>query len=491
MATNDHGQENTILDQSDTSEASQSDRWLTQMIAECGEDKSDLAENPYEPNCSEVQIMEEDIINKPTKRGREEDEIGWTKVENKGKKQKQIKKEVFIWSKEKLPKQFAIAKLFNSLGITDINRIKYVNPYKLKIEASTEECESKLLDCQEFQEKEWKVYSAMDVNVSYGIIRDVDLELSDEEALNAIKCHNNTKIMSLKRLKRRDEEGKFVPSEVAQVAFSGSYLPAFVYVDCLRVKVEPFVFPVTQCSICWKYGHSKARCTSKTITCPKCAGEHGNCETTIYKCVNCRGDHMALNRKCPVYAREKRLRELMAEYNCTYHVACNMYVRPQSAKGSQSVKEKPKIDANNSFSGLLSEELENNNKYTPSQSEFPMLFTQNRPKSPNNKYVQLHSSTGKSQWRGRQKSPDRIPERASTDNDAGDSVNNNRQIHFDELISRLKDIIFLRNLSIKDKFSHIIKCCIEWLVLVVVDNMSEWPVLNKCLEFFLRFSNGP
>ncbi|KAF9419250.1 hypothetical protein HW555_004177 [Spodoptera exigua] len=372
------------------------DRWMTNILMEeKGESQEDSVINVAETIHSEIKIMEEDMIAGPTKRGREEDEEGsWNKVEKvKGKKHKQFRKEVFIWSREKLPKQFAIAKLFNNSGLTDVINIRYLNPYKLKIEVSTEECAGKLLDCQEFQTKGWKIYSAMDVNISYGIIRDVDLELSDEEALKAIKCPNDIEIISLKRLQRRDGD-TWVPSEVAKVGFKGSYLPSYIYVDCLRAKVEPYVFPVTQCSNCWKFGHVKIRCSSKKIVCPKCTGEHDNCEVTTFTCVNCRGDHMALNRSCPVYAREKRVRELMAEYNCTYQVACNMYVRPRLPINSQTVKEteKPKINTNNSFSGLLLAESESNYKYTP--NAFPPLFTQSRSKSPPEEILMDITQTG-------------------------------------------------------------------------------------------------
>lgn len=492
MATDDRGPEKSNLDQTDT-EGRQLDGWIAQI-----EDEENIIgslDNIKDSNCCEVQIMEEDVVvDKSVKRGREEDEQSWTKVEgNRGKKLKQIKKEVFIWSKEKLPKQFAIAKLFNSMGLTDINHIKYINPYKLKIEVSTEECAGKFLECQEFQTKAWKVYSAMDVNISYGIIRDVDLGLSDEEALKAITCPNDIEIATLKRLQRRTSEGQWVPSEVAKVGFRGSHMPGFIYVDCLRAKVEPYVFPVTQCSKCWKFGHTKTRCTSKKTICPKCTEEHNNCETTTFKCVNCRGDHMALNRSCPIYAREKRVRELMSEYNCTYHVACNMYVRP-SPKPPISVQtvrdnDKLKTDTNNSFSSLL-QDTGNKHIYTPSQ--FPPLFTQKRPKSPQerNKNKQLHSqSIDKTDWWGQRDSPDCIPKQsADTDNDLGDNVNSDRQVHLDELITRLKDIIFMRDLSFKEKFNNVIKFCIEWLIIVVVDRMSEWPILNKCLEFIFGLS---
>ncbi|KAF9414562.1 hypothetical protein HW555_007569 [Spodoptera exigua] len=111
------------------------DRWMTNIfMEEKGESQEDSVINVAETIHSEIKIMEEDMIAGPTKRGREEDEEGsWNKVEKvKGKKHKQFRKEVFIWSREKLPKQFAIAKLFNNSGLTDVINIRYLNPYKLK-----------------------------------------------------------------------------------------------------------------------------------------------------------------------------------------------------------------------------------------------------------------------------------------------------------------------------------------------------------------------
>ncbi|CAG5020343.1 unnamed protein product [Parnassius apollo] len=62
--------------------------------------------------------------------------------------------------------------------------------------------------------------------------------------------------------------------------------------------------------------------------CPKCGGEHENCDTKTFKCVNCSGSHMALAETCPAYLKERRLRELMAEFNCTYRRALTIYVAP-------------------------------------------------------------------------------------------------------------------------------------------------------------------
>ncbi|XP_045456267.1 uncharacterized protein LOC123666106 [Melitaea cinxia] len=171
-------------------------------------------------NCQDSGKEKENLsTDRPSKRTREEDDIGWTKVEKKIKKQGQIKIEVIISSKEKLPKQFAIAKLFTALNFIDIIKIKYINPYRIKMEVPNEDYATKVINCSEFEKRGWRVHREMDVNVSHGIIKHVDLELTEDQALEAIKCPNNVQVLSLKRLKRRNEAGEWIPSEVARIDF--------------------------------------------------------------------------------------------------------------------------------------------------------------------------------------------------------------------------------------------------------------------------------
>lgn len=458
---------------------------------------------------NEMETADSNIESRPTKRNREEEgeeeqedgeELKWTTVEKKGKKIKTVQTEILISSKQKLPKQFAIAKLFTSLDLIDITKIKYINPYKIRIDVPNENCAKKIMECQEFKNREWRVQKAHEVNISYGIIRNVDLEVSEEEAWKSIKCPNEMTLVSFKRLNRRDEEGKWIPSEAARVGFGSHFLPANIFIGNLCTKVEPYVFPTTQCSRCWKFGHIKTRCTSSKIICPKCGGFHENCETNSYRCVNCYGEHISLNRACPVYVREKRLRELMSEFNCTYRTACNMYI-PQQIKSKDSIyeEEHPHINLHNRFSNLSSE-ARGNYTYTPA---FPIYTTPKsnrklppeRSKSPplqkiTDKREDYASRVGISE----QKTSDRQPSRRSDripvydvspppeHNETERDVNNRREVHFSELLTRLKEIVFIQNLSTQVKIKNVIKSCIEWLVLIVVDNISEWPILNSLLS---------
>ncbi|CAH0714262.1 unnamed protein product, partial [Brenthis ino] len=158
-------------------------------------------------NTMSVGIMEENL--RAEKRTRLEDEGEWTVV-GKEKKAKPVynKIEIYITSTEILPKQFAMAK-------------------------------------------------AMEKDISYGLIRDVDLELSNDEILLRITCPNRVEIISVSRVKRRcttDGSG-WTPSGSVRISFRGAYLPSHVSVDGLKINVDRYVFPVSQCSRCWRLGH--------------------------------------------------------------------------------------------------------------------------------------------------------------------------------------------------------------------------------------------
>lgn len=96
----------------------------------------------------------------------------------------------------------------------------------------------------------------------------------------------------------------------------------------MRVKVDPYLFPVTQCSRCWRFGHTLKMCPSERIFCPKCGGKHENCEVTTFKCINCTNNHLALDRSCPAYLKERKIREMMAHFNVSYRKAMTRYTPP-------------------------------------------------------------------------------------------------------------------------------------------------------------------
>ncbi|KAF9406702.1 hypothetical protein HW555_013009 [Spodoptera exigua] len=300
-------------------------------MSDINENCDEINNDDMEEVINDISTSNENLVNldsQTKKRMRGSSDEEWTEVTRKSKKLKDKNKiEVYISSKEKLPKQFNLAKIFRDQNIKDIMRLKFINPYRVRIELGSEISAEKLETCKYFLDQGWNIHRAMENSMSYGVIRDVDLELTDENILENIFCPEPAKLISVLRLNRKNfgEDG-WSPSEAVRLGFKGSFLPPYVYTHDLRIKVEPYVFPVSQCSRCWRFGHIHKKCPSTKVICPKCGKNHENCETTDMRCVNCGGEHISLSKACPRFQKEKRLRELMAEFNCTYRKALTMYI---------------------------------------------------------------------------------------------------------------------------------------------------------------------
>ncbi|CAG9564723.1 unnamed protein product [Danaus chrysippus] len=309
-----------------------------------GSDENVMLEeiNEFNNNNNNSLFFERMENNRAEKRGRViDDEEVWTEVGRKGKvialgtspngitriPEEQVEVSMTCKS-EKLPKQIALARILKHENILDIIRIKYINSYKVMLKFSNNYSAEKLIQCQYFIDKEYRCQKAYEVGVSYGVIRNIDLDMNESDILQCLE--SAIPILGVKRLKRRNfENGGFEDSECVRLCFKGSSLPPFtityIYTYGTRIKVDAFVFPVTQCSKCWRFGHNYKECSQNKIVCPKCGQNHNNCESTNFKCVNCKGRHMALSKICPIYKKERKIRELMAEYNCTYKRALTMY----------------------------------------------------------------------------------------------------------------------------------------------------------------------
>ncbi|XP_061728119.1 uncharacterized protein LOC133533174 [Cydia pomonella] len=231
--------------------------------------------------------------------------------------------EVYVASKSGLPKQFSLAKLLQHNNIKGVLRIKYMSSYKVLIQLNTKEEAEKLLTLKEFNNNDIHTYWANETSCSYGVVKQVELEVDEEEFIKNIKCQQE--ILTVRRLNRLDTDGRWTKSEVIRLCFKGAALPPYIYAYGCRFQVRPYNFPVSQCSRCWKYNHLSKSCPKGKMICPKCGGGHANCVTTNFKCINCKGPHMALNKSCPVFLKEKEIRGIMASEACTYKKAMWIY----------------------------------------------------------------------------------------------------------------------------------------------------------------------
>lgn len=479
----------------------------------CGERES-IVYNPCILNGDVEQMDKEyedvdevglDDLARAEKRQREDstgDEDSWTQIKGKKKTRRdnistlhKEKYEVYISHKDPLPKQFALARLLKDNNIANVTQVKYLSPFKIRLQFEDELAMNKLCICEKLIEKGWRIQKAMQLSLSYGLIKNVDLELSDEEIHQYISCPAPAKLLSVRRLNRRNTvDGGWCPSESLRLCFEGDFLPAFVSVCDINIKVLPYVHQVSQCSLCWKFGHSRKMCQTKKIVCPKCGGPHENCETLKFVCVNCKGDHISLSKTCPVYRKERRVREIMSEFGCTYRKALECYISPKSqgtldtvvpmqpplAMNSQDLfpslsQESLQVNPEPTFRSTYAEVVQSKVTVHPSKE----LFSSPVKSSHKLKQNKAQSSKEKRRddnedWMFWNSEPDYI----SPNPDCNEEDKNNQGPSFSELLSRIKEIIFLKQSNLTTKVKSIIQLCLEWLVLVVVNFISEWPMIK-------------
>lgn len=232
--------------------------------------------------------------------------------------------EVCMISEQPLPKQFKMAKLFRELNIVDVQKIKYKSPYKAFILFEKRDDAEKMIKCTKLEELKYRCNMALELSCCYGIVKQIELDIEDKEIMESFSC--NFDIISIRRLKRLTEEGKWADSETVRFCFKSTTLPQCVTAFGCRFKVEPYIFPVSQCSRCWRFGHSLNKCPTKKVICPKCGKDHPNCDTKAYICINCKNEHMAIDKSCPLYAKERDIRKIMSEECTTYKKALQVYL---------------------------------------------------------------------------------------------------------------------------------------------------------------------
>lgn len=482
-----------------------------------------------------IQNIDENLHNINSELEEENDDANWTTV-GREKRRKVEKIDICISSIEKLPKQFALAKLLHSENILGIDRVKYINPFKVVISFNDILRAEKLLICQHFKDKGWRLQKTWEVNSSFGIIKNIDLELSEEELLKCIQeCNEPSEILGVKRLSRRCSESGWIQSETVRICFKGNNLPAFIKMFNLRVAVEPYVFPVTQCSRCWRFGHTIKLCPSLKVICPKCGNNHNNCEATTYNCVNCKGPHMALVKSCPAYIKEKKIRSLMAEFNCTYRRALTMYVPPFSPQHNPSVMNRQYQPFSSvSYAMAVKQNdrhhiLQNKNISTDHHMQERIKRKQPNVSIPEGEICidrnlslsletiaphTMHIETavadvhtvnerGASDRRDCNEDyfnklpiPDKINDmNVTSKNDCGshklsDSNLNSECKTFKDLISKIFNIIFSKQISTAEKTQKVIGSILEWCISKILNNFSDASTLNKIFDITFNSSNG-
>lgn len=408
--------------------------------------------------------------------------------------------EVCVTSLNTLPKQMALAKLLKSEKIGNIIRIKYKSPYKVLINFENKDQAELLLKCPKFTELGFRCQLAFESSRSYGVVKGIDLDMEDKEIMEAFE--SDCKIISIDRLKRLNNEGKWIKSESIRICFDSPSLPSYVVAYGCRFKVERYVFPVTQCSGCWKFGHLRKFCPSKTIKCPKCGENHENCDIKDVKCLNCKGDHIVLDKSCPIFIKEKNIRHIMSEQNVTYRKALQTLLtkEPKSTptwindnRHTQSSVILPTSQTltKRSYSSVVSKDLTKaiiHREQTDTDSEYTKQTTrpqsQRKPrKSKGNKKTAEKTQEVSTENIKETSNQDKRTEEIAADNEQDQEKRRKRKFDLKKILLKLQEIV-LSNAEFETKIVAIIGALYEEFKSFILNCLCGGDLIQSILQLF-------
>lgn len=182
---------------------------------------------------------------------------------------------------------------------------------RIKVEFKTKITANSFVDASCLHEHNLYAYIPSFFINKMGVIRNVDIDLEDQEILSVIQ--SPIKIKNVRRItKTISEDSTIKVSKLGTciLTFDAQKLPENVSIYGMRCRVDPYVPPIRQCRNCFRFNHLQDQCKSKS-RCENCGLQHdhtNNCEGET-KCSNCSGRHKSSDKTCPEYARiteEKR-----------------------------------------------------------------------------------------------------------------------------------------------------------------------------------------
>ena len=90
--------------------------------------------------------------------------------------------------------------------------------------------------------------------------------------------------------------------------FSSDFIPDYILVNNVRVKVKRFKPSPNLCRKCYEYGHTAFHCNNQR-KCWSCSGSHEYMETCPHPkfCFHCEEDHSPSSKLCPKYSFEQEV----------------------------------------------------------------------------------------------------------------------------------------------------------------------------------------
>lgn len=189
-----------------------------------------------------------------------------------------------------------------------------------------------------------------------GVIRNVDTTFTDEEIKTVIQT--KIPIKDIRRINRKvvhNNVTNYVNTETMVLTFRGQFLPDYVSIYRARCRVALYVYRVTQCAKCFRFGHVSRQCRGSG-RCSNCEENHSSQNSPAVQkniFINCKGTHHLTDKNCPINIDQKKIKICMAKHNISFREAKGVYRSfSEVTAAPMSLREFPQV-ANNRFAPLM------------------------------------------------------------------------------------------------------------------------------------------
>ncbi|XP_045451488.1 uncharacterized protein LOC123661922 [Melitaea cinxia] len=185
-------------------------------------------------------------------------------------------------------------------NIKGVHERARINSNKIKISFKQAALANDFLKSRCLLEHNLRAYIPASSVERVGVIRYIPKEIGNKELFEKICCDRD--VVGIRRFMKR-EKGNLIPLSTISITFSGTSLPEYILLDGWRYKVHTYIPPLLQCFKCLKFNHSAKICRSEQV-CSKCSENHSykDCSSETLKCTNCSGNHLAISKDCPIKA---------------------------------------------------------------------------------------------------------------------------------------------------------------------------------------------
>lgn len=280
-----------------------------------------------------------------------------------------------------------------------IKEIESTGRNRIRVQCRDGKTANSLILSKYLKDKNLDIYIPKSSVLKQGVIKGLDIDITDEILKNRIKKFDehcifsviNTRRITKSIIDKKDNQKKIIQTKSVIVTFKTQNLPNYVALGHVRLEVTPYVQRVMLCYNCFRYGHTSKQCRSKK-RCLKCEGDHQLVECNLdkeIKCFYCKGDHATNEiKKCSEFSRQKDIKSAMAHQNLSYKEAEKYFPKisfasivAKHAERDVDLRDLDEILVNNTQLAQNSK-----NKQKPNSSYFTQIKTSTkraRPSSPN------------------------------------------------------------------------------------------------------------